>query len=200
MVLKGKKNTIAEETTRLLNEGADANDLLNNSLLPAINDVGDFFDKGKYFLPQLIASAEAMKNSIAILQPRLLQESDNKDMPTVVFATVEGDIHDIGKNLVVLMLQNYGYNVIDLGKDVTKEVIVEEAMSNNASVIGLSALMTTTMQEMKAVVEYAKEKNCKAKIVIGGAVITEDYMEQIGADGYAKDAAEAVKVVQKLLA
>ena len=121
-------------------------------------------------------------------------------MPTVVFATVEGDIHDIGKNLVVLMLQNYGYNVIDLGKDVTKEVIVEEAMSNNASVIGLSALMTTTMQEMKAVVEYAKEKNCKAKIVIGGAVITEDYMEQIGADGYAKDAAEAVKVVQKLLA
>ena len=200
MVLKGKKNTIAEETTRLLYEGADANDLLNNSLLPAINDVGDFFDKGKYFLPQLIASAEAMKNSIAILQPRLLQESDNKDMPTVVFATVEGDIHDIGKNLVVLMLQNYGYNVIDLGKDVTKEVIVEEAMSNNASVIGLSALMTTTMQEMKAVVEYAKEKNCKAKIVIGGAVITEDYMEQIGADGYAKDAAEAVKVVQKLLA
>ena len=141
-----------------------------------------------------------MKNSIAILQPRLLQESDNKDMPTVVFATVEGDIHDIGKNLVVLMVQNYGYNVIDLGKDVTKEVIVEEAMSNNASVIGLSALMTTTMQEMKAVVEYAKEKNCKAKIVIGGAVITEDYMEQIGADGYAKDAAEAVKVVQKLLA
>ena len=200
MVLKGKKNNIAEETSKLLNEGSDANELLNNSLLPAINDVGDFFDKGKYFLPQLIASAEAMKNAIAILQPKLLQESDKKDMETIVFATVEGDIHDIGKNLVVLMLQNYGYNVIDLGKDIAKEVIIEKAIETNASIIGLSALMTTTMQEMKAVVNYAKEKNCTAKIMIGGAVITEDYKEQIGADGYAKDAAEAVRVVQKILA
>lgn len=199
MVLKGKKNAIALETEKLLGGGADANDLLNNSLLPAINDVGDFFDKGKYFLPQLIASAEAMKNAIEILQPRLLQEKDSKDMPTIVFATVEGDIHDIGKNLVVLMLQNYGYNVIDLGKDVSKEIIVEKAMETKASVIGLSALMTTTMQEMKEVVIYAKEKNCTAKIMIGGAVITEDYKEQIGADGYARDAAEAVKVVKRLL-
>ena len=199
MVLKGKKTVIAQETENLLNTGADANDLLNNSLLPAINDVGDFFDKGKYFLPQLIASAEAMKNAIAILQPRLLQENDKQDMPTIVFATVEGDIHDIGKNLVVLMLQNYGYQVIDLGKDITKEEIVAKAIESNAAVIGLSALMTTTMQEMKSVVEYAKEKNCLAKIIIGGAVITEDYREQIGADGYAKDAAEAVRVVQKLL-
>lgn len=199
MVLKGKKNAIAEETKNLLNQGADANELLDNSLLPAINDVGEFFDKGKYFLPQLIASAEAMKNAISVLQPRLLQTSDKKDMPTIVFATVEGDIHDIGKNLVVLMLQNYGYEVIDLGKDVPKEVIVEKAMETNASVIGLSALMTTTMQEMKEVVAYARANNCQAKIIIGGAVITEDYQKQIGADGYAKDAAEAVKVVQKLL-
>ncbi|MBR5597459.1 MAG: homocysteine S-methyltransferase family protein [Lachnospiraceae bacterium] len=199
MVLKGKKNNIAEETKKLLEKGEDANELLNNSLLPAINDVGDFFDKGTYFLPQLIASAEAMKNSIAILQPKLLQENDKKDMPTIVFATVEGDIHDIGKNLVVLMLQNYGYNVIDLGKDITKEEIITKAIENNASIIGLSALMTTTMQEMKAVVDYAKDRKCDAKIIIGGAVITEDYQKQIGADGYAKDAAEAVKVVQNLL-
>ena len=200
MVLKGKKNSIAEETEKLLTAGADASDLLNRSLLPAINDVGEFFDKGKYFLPQLIASAEAMKNAIAVLQPRLLQENDKKDMPTIVFATVEGDIHDIGKNLVVLMLQNYGYHVIDLGKDISKEEIVGKAIETKAAMIGLSALMTTTMQEMKEVVVYAKEKNCQAKIVIGGAVITEDYKEQIGADGYAKDAAEAVKVVQRLLA
>lgn len=199
MVLKGKKNAIAEETQKLLDNGVDANELLNNSLLLAINDVGDFFDKGKYFLPQLIASAEAMKNAIAILQPKLLKENDKQDMPTICFATVEGDIHDIGKNLVVLMLQNYGYNVIDLGKDITKEEIVDSAIKNHAAIIGLSALMTTTMQEMKAVVDYAKEKNCSAKIMIGGAVITEDYMEQIGAHGYAKDAAEAVRVVQKLL-
>ena len=97
------------------------------------------------------------------------------------------------------MLQNYGYNVIDLGKDVTKETIVGTAIEQNAAIIGLSALMTTTMQEMKAVVEYVKEKNCAAKIMIGGAVITEEYKVQIGADGYAKDAAEAVRVVQELL-
>jgi len=200
MVLKGKKNSIGEETEKLLNQGTDANELLNKSLLPAINQVGEFFDKGKYFLPQLIASAEAMKNAIEVLQPRLLQESDRKDMPTIVFATVEGDIHDIGKNLVVLMLQNYGYQVIDLGKDVSKEEIVNCAIENQAAIIGLSALMTTTMQEMKQVVTFAKEKKCNAKIMIGGAVITEDYKEQIGADGYAKDAAEAVKVVQSLLA
>ena len=199
MVLKGKKNTIGEETAKLLSQGADASELLNQSLLPAINEVGDLFDKGKYFLPQLIASAEAMKNSVEILQPKLLKETDKTDMPKVVFATVEGDIHDIGKNLVVLMLQNYGYDVVDLGKDVSKEIIVEKAIETNAAIIGLSALMTTTMQEMKEVVEYAKERNCTAKIIIGGAVITEDYKEQIGADGYAKDAAEAVKVVQKLL-
>lgn len=200
MVLKGKKNIIAEETEKLLNTGADAGELLNKSLLPAINDVGEFFDQGKYFLPQLIASAEAMKNAIAVLQPKLLKENDKKDMATIVFATVEGDIHDIGKNLVVLMLQNYGYQVIDLGKDISKEEIVNKAIETNASIIGLSALMTTTMQEMKAVVEYAKEKKCTAKIIIGGAVITEDYREQIGADGYAKDAAEAVKIAQRLLA
>lgn len=200
MVIKGKKNTIAEETKRLLEQGMDANELLHESLLPAIQDVGDFFDKGTYFLPQLIASAEAMKNSIALLQPSLLKQSDRKDMPTIVVATVEGDIHDIGKNLVVLMLQNYGYNVIDLGKDVPKEQIVDRAMETHAAVIGLSALMTTTMQEMKEVIRYAKEKKCDAKIIIGGAVITQEYAEQIGADGYSKDAADAVKLVQRLLA
>lgn len=199
MVLKGKKNTIAEETRLLLHQGKDANELLQNSLLPAIQDVGELFDKGTYFLPQLISSAEAMKNAIGVLSPKLLQRSDKKEKATIVVATVEGDIHDIGKNLVVLMLQNYGYNVIDLGKDVPKEKIVEKALETKASVIGLSALMTTTMQEMKQVIQYAKEKKCSAKIMIGGAVITEDYAKQIGADGYSKDAADAVKLVQRML-
>ena len=114
-------------------------------------------------------------------------------------ATVEGDIHDIGKNLVVLMLKNYGYNVIDLGKDVPKEEIVATAMKENAAIIGLSALMTTTMMRMKDVVEYAKEQNCSAKIIIGGAVITQGFADEIGADGYSKDAAEACRVVERLL-
>ncbi len=199
LVLKGKKNQITEATEKLLAEGREAGELLNNSLLPAINEVGDLFDQGKYFLPQLINSAEAMKASIAVLQPLLVKEADSRNMPEVVFATVEGDIHDIGKNLVVLMLRNYGFIVHDLGKDVPKEEIVAKAIETNAAVIGLSALMTTTMQEMKQVIAYAKEQNCKAKIIIGGAVITEDYQQLIGADGYAKDAAETVKVIKNIL-
>ena len=199
MVLKGKKNLIVEETKKLLAEGELPNDLLQKSLIPAINEVGDLFDKGAYFLPQLISSAEAMKSSIEIIQPLLREESDAKDMPTVVIATVHGDIHDIGKNLVALMLENYGFNVIDLGKDVPREIIVETAIRENAAIIGLSALMTTTMQEMKCVVDYAKEQGCTSKIVIGGAVITPDYAVQIAADAYAKDAAESVKVIKEML-
>ena len=114
-------------------------------------------------------------------------------------ATVKGDIHDIGKNLVVLMLKNYGYDVIDLGKDVDNQLVIDTAIKENAAIIGLSALMTTTMTEMKEVVDLAKAQGVKAKIIIGGAVVTESYAEEIGADGYSKDAREAVKLVNKLL-
>ena len=119
-------------------------------------------------------------------------------MPTIVIATVSGDIHDIGKNLVAMMLKNYGFNVVDLGKDVPCELIIEKAKEYHAAVIALSALMTTTMQEMKHVIKCAKEQGVISKFVIGGAVITEDYAKEAGADGYARDAAEAVKVVMKL--
>ncbi len=169
--------------------------------MPAINEVGDLFDKGRYFLPQLIASAEAMKLSIAKLEP-LLKEGDEegaKDKDTIVIATVHGDIHDIGKNLVALMLKNHGFNVIDLGKDVPSEKIVDTAIAENAKIICLSALMTTTMQEMKNVVKLSKEKNCDAKILIGGAVVTEDYAWEIGADGYSSDAANCVIVVKNII-
>ena len=114
-------------------------------------------------------------------------------------ATVEGDIHDIGKNLVVLMLKNYGYRVVDLGKDVPKETIIETAIREKADIIALSALMTTTMQEMKHVIEYAREKGVTAKVMIGGAVITQEYADEIGADGYSKDAAQAVRVAMQVL-
>ena len=198
-VLKGNRRSIEAITHRALEAGCDPQKLLNDHLLPAINQVGELFDKGKYFLPQLISSAEAMKLSIGILEPLLLQVGDQKEMPTVVIATVEGDIHDIGKNLVVLMLKNYGFRVIDLGKDVPAERIIEEAVKNDAKIIGLSALMTTTMLQMKKVVELAKEKNVTAKIIIGGAVITQEYADEIGADGYAKDAADTVRVAKRLL-
>ncbi len=198
-VLKGNRKGIAAQTKEALAQGEEPSSLLHHVLLPAINEVGELFDRGRYFLPQLIASAEAMKNSIEILEPLLLREKDGDDMPVVVIASVEGDIHDIGKNLVALMLKNYGFRVIDLGKDVPKEEIIRAAKENNARIIALSALMTTTMQRMREVVAYAKEEGVSAKIMIGGAVITQEYADEIGADGYSADAAEAVKLAQRLV-
>lgn len=199
-VLKGNRKQIKEHTRLAIESGMAPEHILNDQLLPAINAVGELFDKGKYFLPQLIASAEAMKLSVEYLEPLLAAgRKEQKEMPTVVVATVAGDIHDIGKNLVVLMLKNHGFHVIDLGKDVPKETIIEAAIEHQAKVIGLSALMTTTMQEMKHVVDYAKERGLSVKIMIGGAVITEEYAREIGADGYAADAADAVRVVKSML-
>ena len=197
-VLKGNKTKIIDQVHAALKEH-EAQQILNEALLPGINEVGDLFDKGIYFLPQLIASAEAMKTAIEDIQPLLLAASDGKPKATIVIATVEGDIHDIGKNLVALMLKNYGFRVIDLGKDVPKEVIIETAKKEHADIIALSALMTTTMQQMKHVIEYAKEQGVTAKVLIGGAVITQEYADEIGADGYSKDAAEAVKVAKQVL-
>lgn len=198
-VLKGNRKKITDYTKAALEEGNKPQTILNDALLPTINEVGDLFDKGKYFLPQLIASAEAMKTAIEYLEPYLEEADGKKEMPAIVIATVEGDIHDIGKNLVALMLKNYGFRVIDLGKDVPKEKIIESAKENGASVIALSALMTTTMQEMRKVISYAREQGVPAKIIIGGAVITQEYADEIGADGYSKDAADAVKLTKQIL-
>lgn len=198
-VLKGNRGGVTSITRAALDAGEEASVILNTCLLPAINEVGDRFDKGKYFLPQLIGSAEAMKKAIEVLEPLLLKDTAEKDMPVVVIATVEGDIHDIGKNLVALMLKNYGFKVIDLGKDVPKEKIIQAARENNAQIIALSALMTTTMQRMKEVIEYAREQKIAAKVMIGGAVITQEYASEIGADGYSADAADAVRLAKRLL-
>lgn len=198
-VLKGNRTGIARQTLDALRQGEEAQTLLHEVLLPAINEVGELFDKGRYFLPQLIASAEAMKNAIEVLEPLLLNVTKDDDMPVVVIATVEGDIHDIGKNLVALMLKNYGFKVIDLGKDVPKEEIIRAARENDAKIIALSALMTTTMQRMREVIAYAKEERVDAKIMIGGAVITQEYADEIGADGYSADAAEAVRLARRLV-
>ena len=197
-VLKGNRRGIVALTRTALEQGEEPTALLNDILLPAINEVGELFDKGKYFLPQLIASAEAMKLSIEILEPLMKRDTDAGDMPVVIIATVEGDIHDIGKNLVALMLKNNGFQVIDLGKDVPKEKIIEAAKAYNANFIALSALMTTTMQRMRDVIEYAKAEGVSAKIMIGGAVITQEYADEIGADGYSGDAADAVKLAKRL--
>lgn len=198
-VLKGNKGTILDEVKKELALGKKPEDIINDDLIPAINEVGVLFDKKKYFLPQLIGSANTMKLAIDYLEPMLEKKDSGADMPTLVIATVEGDIHDIGKNLVVLMLKNYGYRVIDMGKDVPAEVIVETAIKEHAAIIGLSALMTTTMMRMKDVVEMCKEKHCGSKVIIGGACITQNFADEIGADGYSKDAAECVRLVERLL-
>ena len=198
-VMKGNRGGIEAMTAGALEQGVAAGRILNDYLLPAIDEVGSLFDKGKYFLPQLISSAEAMKLSINVLEPFLKEEKGRKELPAVVLATVKGDIHDIGKNLVALMLKNHGFSVIDLGKDVPRERIVQAARENDAALIGLSALMTTTMQEMRQVICLVHEEGLSAKVIIGGAVITEEYAKEIQADGYAKDAADTVRVAKKLL-
>lgn len=198
-VVKGDKASIVPCVKKAVEEGVHPSDIIETYLIPAINRVGDYYDQKKYFLPQLIAGANAMKEAMEYLEPLLVGGEDNEPKATIVFATVEGDIHDIGKNLVVLMLKNYGYRVIDMGKDVPAEHIVDTAIRENAQIIGLSALMTTTMMRMKDVVELAKQKGCKAKIIIGGACITESFAEEIGADGYSSDASDCVKLVSEII-
>lgn len=199
MVLQGNKESILGTVDCALAEGIEPGEIINAYLIPAINEVGVLFDKQVYFLPQLIASAKAMEQAIGYLEPMLSRDGAEDEMATIVIATVEGDIHDIGKNLVALMLKNYGYRVIDLGKDVAADTIIGTAMDENAAVIGLSALMTTTMMRMKDVVELAKERGCRSKIIVGGAAISQSFADEIGADGYSKDAAECVKLVERLL-
>lgn len=198
-VLKGNKKHIVSHVVKALEAGNSPSQILDEMLIPAINKVGDLFDKQIYFLPQLIASAETMKTAIDYLEPMLKDGKDTKSLGKIVIATVAGDIHDIGKNLVGLMLKNYGYDVIDLGKDVPSEKIIQTAIEEDADIIGLSALMTTTMMEMKRVVELKKSHNVRAKVMIGGAVITNSFAKEIGADGYSTDAQDAVRLVKELL-
>lgn len=198
-VLRGNVSGIVPITHDAVNIGKmEAEYILNQCLLPAINEVGDLFNSGKYFLPQLIASANAMKASIEYIEPLLKKDDGAEGAKTVIIATVKGDIHDIGKNLVSLMLKNYGYHVIDMGKDVPTEDIIAKAKETNAEIIALSALMTTTMTEMKTVIEAVRREGLAAKIMVGGAVITQEYADEICANGYAKDAAGAVKVADFL--
>ena len=167
-------------------------------MINAMGIVGERFKKNEIFVPEMLVAARAMKKGVDVLKPHLASGSAGVCGKAII-GTVAGDLHDIGKNLVTLMLKNYGFRVIDLGKDVPKEDIIDTAIKEDADIIALSALMTTTMMRMKDVVELVKERGCTAKVVIGGAAITESFAEEIGADGYSKDAAECVKLVDRLL-
>jgi len=198
-VVDGNKGRVLSEVDKALEAGELPEVIISDSLIPAINRVGELFEQQIYFLPQLISSAGTMQKAITYLEPKIKRDENAVEKATIIMATVEGDIHDIGKNLVVLMLKNYGYRVLDLGKDVAADTIVDTAIKEHAQIIGLSALMTTTMMRMKDVVELAKERGCKSQIVIGGAAVTESFAEEIGADGYSKDAADCVRLVARLL-
>jgi len=197
-ILSGNREAIAPLLQKALAEGHKPDSLMSQQLIPAIARSGELFDKREYFLPQLIQSAEAMKAAVEVLEPLL--KADAPDAPakaTIILATVKGDIHDIGKNIVALMLRNYGFNVIDLGKDVDAPLIVDKAKETGAEIIGLSALMTTTMVQMKTVIDMTKTKGLRCKFLIGGAVVNQAYADEIGADAYAADAQAAVKIARE---
>ena len=198
-VVKGNKASIINDVEEALAGGTKPQHIIDNDLIPAVNRVGELFEQKKYFLPQLIAGATVMDMAVKHITPLLKSKKKEKEKGCVVMATVEGDIHDIGKNLVVLMLKNYGYKVIDLGKDVPAENIIAAAKEHKAQIIGLSALMTTTMMRMKDVVDLVKKQKLPYKVIIGGAVVSQNFADEIGADGYSKDANEAVKLVERLL-
>lgn len=198
-VLRGERKTIEQLTRNALEEGAQASKLLETELIPAITEAGNRFEQKKYFLPQLIGAAEAMKSAVEVLEPHLGGNGEGKHGGIILVATVEGDIHDIGKNLVSLMLKNHGFEVCDLGKDVSAEAIIAKAKELDADLISLSALMTTTMRAMAEVVELKNKEGLRAKVMVGGAVITPEYAEEIGADGYGSDAQEAVNVAKRLI-
>ncbi len=197
-VISGDKAALLSMLEARLAEGADPFALVNAELIPAILEVGNKYERKEYFLPQLLRSAEAMQAGFGRLEPLLLASGQSQKKIPVVMATVEGDIHDIGKNIVCLMLKNHGYEVFDLGKDVPAQKIVDEAERVGAKVIGLSALMTTTMVRMADTVKLVRERNLNIRVLIGGAVVTEAFAASIGADGFSRDAVAAVKLTGEL--
>ncbi len=199
-VLHGHQEQIDALIQTALQSGLTASQLVNETLIPAITLVGDCFEKKEFFLPQLVQSADAMRRAMQILSPMLEIRGDGPSQrPRIILATVKGDIHDIGKNIVGLMLRNYGFDVIDLGKDVPAETILDTAESTQTTLIGLSALMTTTMTEMAHVVRLARERHLDhLRFIVGGAVLSENYAREIGAS-YAADALQTVKIARELV-
>ena len=195
---KGLKEKASEITTAMLGNSAPL-DIVNAHVIPALDNVGKRFEEKKLFLPQLLMSAEAAKASFEVIKATMSADGSSVKKGSIVIATVHGDIHDIGKNIVKLLLENYGYNVIDLGKNVPPETILKAVTDNHAPLVGLSALMTTTVPAMEETVKLIKENAPWCKTVVGGAVLTQDYADKIGADKYAADAMESVRYAESVI-
>ena len=195
-VCKGLKNDIEKLTLKELEVNLPL-DIVNNILIKALNEVGSLYDKGKLFLPQLISSAEAAKISFDTLTKKFPKSNENKG--TIILATVKGDVHDIGKNICKIVLESYGYTIIDLGKDTEPRAIVDAYNKYKPSLVGLSALMTTTVVSMENTIKMLKENDINCRVVVGGAVLTEAIANEIKADYYAADALAFVRLAQEII-
>ncbi len=197
-LIRGDRDTVVNLVQQALDEGVDAEKILNEGLVAGMDVVGRKFKNNEFYVPEVLIAARAMNASMELLESALA-ESGVKPAGIVVLGTVKGDLHDIGKNLVGMMLKGGGFRVVDAGIDVPPERFVELAQENDAQLIGLSALLTTTMTQMPNVVEAVKEAGLDVKVMIGGAPITQEYADEIGADGYAPDAASAVDLARGLI-
>jgi len=199
-VMSGSAAEVPVKVNAALAAGIPPATILNEGMIAAMNTVGKLFEEGEFFVPEMLISARAMQAGLAVLKPKLAL-ADIKATGRVVAGTVKGDLHDIGKNLVCMLLEGAGFEVIDLGTDVTPEKFIEVIKEGKADIVALSALLTTTMPNMRATIEGLKAAGLrdKAKVMIGGAPVTQNYADQIGADGYAPDASRAVALAKSLM-
>ena len=195
-IISGRKEMVPAAVEALLAD-REPLEVINGCIIPALDRVGEGYERGTLFLPQLMASAEAVKAAFDVLRSRLPQGTGDKG--TIILATVKGDIHDIGKNIVKMLLENYGYHIVDLGRDVGPETVVEAALRTGAPLVGLSSLMTTTAQNIAVTIRALREAGAQCKVMVGGAVVTQSFADQIGADFYTKDAAQSAKVAAQVL-
>jgi 5-methyltetrahydrofolate--homocysteine methyltransferase len=198
-IIKGDQNTAVKVTTDALAEGVAAKTILHDGLIAGMDVIGGRFKKNEVYIPEVLIAARAMKSAMEILEPALAK-AGVKPIGKFLLCTVQGDLHDIGKNLVGMMLKGAGFEVVDLGVDVAAEKIIEQAKSSGANLIGLSALLTTTMPAMEKIVTALKDAGVDTPIMVGGAPVTQAYADKIGANGYAGDAASAVDIAKKLIA
>jgi 5-methyltetrahydrofolate--homocysteine methyltransferase len=199
-IIKGKKGPAVEMTQQAIDEGVDPQTIINQGLIGGMAVVGEKFKNNEFYVPEVLIAARAMKECMGILKP-LLAESGVKPVGIVVIGTVKGDLHDIGKNLVAMMLQGNGFEVIDLGVDVAPEKFIDAAKENKAELVALSALLTTTMPGMKQTLDAFEAAGVRSslKVMVGGAPVTQKFSDEIGADGYAPDAASAVDLAKSLI-
>ena len=200
-IVDGARAVVTQKVQEALDAHLDPQLILNQGLVAAMAKVGQLFEDGEYFVPEMLVSARAMQEGLNLLKPHLLA-GDIKPMGKVVAGTVKGDLHDIGKNLVCMMLEGAGFTIQDLGADVSPDAFVEAVRQGDVDLVAMSALLTTTMSNMKITIQALEEAGLRGqvKVMIGGAPVTEAYAQQIGADGYATDASRAVKLAQKLIA